>query len=57
MTSPVMPCSSSSCDTGSSPAGEVSSFNSSHFMPYRSVPTKNRPMVLGPVWLPMTGPM
>ena len=23
----------------------------------RSVPTKNRPMVLGPVWLPMTGPM
>ena len=23
----------------------------------RSVPTKNRPMVSGPVWLPMTGPM
>ena len=57
MTSPVMPCSSSSCVAVSSPAGEVSSFNSSHFMPYRSVPTKNRPMVLGPVWLPMTGPM
>ena len=66
MMTPVMPCCSSSAVTASSPDGEVSIFSSSHsmcvpseceVMCQRLVPTKNRPMVLGPVWLPMTGPM